>query len=150
MNVLCREVFTPGGGVQYRSAGAFGVFVRGEQRCDATGLGSLHEWRDRRPRSSDRRPIVSGRATFERVYSDEEVTLLRGRFPLLGRIGFLQTGDDIVVVPNEPDCERAIREGQATLEYYQAGSHVFAFGGPKGRCPILGLVRPPATEDADR
>ncbi len=148
-NETCAAVFAPDAIVQFKSDGAYGTFARDELRCDAIGIGSLHEWRNKQPRGDDRRggPITSARASYRVVYEDEEVTFLRGIFPLTGRLGFFSAGDAIAVVPKQPACARAVASGGATLEYFQAGSNVLTLGGPSGRCAIEGLLRPPTSAD---
>jgi hypothetical protein len=81
------------------------------------------------------------------VYQDEEVAMLRGKFPLAGRLGFFAGNDAIAVVPNDASCARAIADTGGTLEYFQAGKHVLTLGSAAGRCDIVGLLRPPTPAD---
>jgi hypothetical protein len=148
-NEACTAIFVRGAIVQFKSDGVYGSFARDGLGCDAIGIGSLREWRNKQPRGDARRgPITSARAAYHLVYQDEEVAFLRGTFPLTSRLGFFSMGDAIAVVPKQPVCARAIASDGATLEYFQAGSNVLTLGGPNGRCGIVGLVRPPTRADA--
>jgi len=140
---LCARVAEPGAAVQFRSAGAYGSVVRGEEACDAVGIGSLSEWRDKRS-SRGPRLIPSAHATYTTVWSDDSAVFLRGDFPLGRELGFAAMGDAIAVVPTEPICDRAIRSGEATMEFFPGGRNVLTLSGSDGRCPIVGLIRPPA------
>ena len=138
---LCRRVAEPGAEVQFRSTGGYGSVVRGEEACDAVGIGSLAEWRDKRPASG---PLVpSAHASYTTVWSDDKVVFLRGDFPLGPYVGFAAMGDSIAVVPTEPVCERAIQTGEATMEFFHGGRNVMTLSGREGRCPIVGLIQPP-------
>jgi hypothetical protein len=143
---LCQRVVATETGVQYVSDAPYGTVVRGEDRCDAIGIGSLREWRNRRPRQTSR-VVPSGHATYRVVYRDEEVTFLRGIFPLVGLLGFSGMGDSIAVVPNTPICQRPIESGSSTVEYFHGGRNVLTLSSSEGRCNIEGLIRPLAEAD---
>jgi hypothetical protein len=149
-SAACMAIFEPGASVQFKSNAAYGTFARDELRCDAIGIGSLAEWRNKQPRGNSRSgPISSARASYRLVFEDEEVAFLRGTFPLSGRLGFFAAGDAIAVVAREPVCARAIAADGATLEFFQTGSNVLSLGGPNGRCAIVGLLTPPRAADTD-
>ncbi len=138
---VCQRVVVPEALVEYRSGASYGSLVRGEDRCDAIGIGSLREWRNRRPRQTSR-IVPSGRASYSVVFRDEEVTFLRGRFPLVGLLGFAGMGDTIVVVPNTPECLGPIGRDTSTIEYFHGGRNVLTLSSSEGRCNIEGLLRP--------
>ncbi len=142
---LCQRV-VGGEGVRYATLSTYGTLVRGEDRCAASGIGSLREWRNRRPRQS-REIIPSGQAVFAVIFSDEEVTFVRGRFPLTGLLGFTGLGDSIAVVPNTPVCLAAIETGVSTIEFFHGGRNVLTLASRQGRCNIEGLIRPLAGSD---
>jgi hypothetical protein len=148
-NEVCARVVSTEQGLQYLSAGSYGTLVRGDDRCEAVGIGSLREWRNRRPRGDSARGsiIPSAQASYRLVYQDEELVFLRGNFPLAGRLGFAAMGDAIAVVPRLPVCQRAIESETSTLEYFHAGSNVLTLSSNQGRCPIEGLIRPLAGAD---
>ncbi|MDJ0852456.1 MAG: hypothetical protein QNK04_29140 [Myxococcota bacterium] len=143
---LCQRVVAKESGVRYASGSSYGTLVRGDDRCVASGIGSLREWRNRRPRQT-RDIIPSAQANFRVVYGDEEVTFVRGDFPLTGLLGFAGMGDSIAVVPNTPVCMAAIASGVSTLEYFHGGRNVLTLSSREGRCNIEGLIRPLAGSD---
>ncbi len=143
---LCQRVVATESGVRYAAGSSYGTLVRGDDRCVASGIGSLREWRNRRPRQSSRL-IPSAQANFSVVFSDEEVTFLRGDFPLTGLLGFPGMGDSIAVVPNTAVCQTAIASGVSTLEYFHGGRNVLTLSSREGRCNIEGLIRPLAGSD---
>lgn len=146
-NSNCRDVAKLGAAVRFDRAGAYGTLRRGEQSCIAAGIGSLDWWRSKRPRPNTTSPVPSAMASYRTVYQDESVVFLRGRFPLAGLLGFTAMGDGIAVVPNSPLCERPIRQGSATLEYFYGGANVLTLSSSDGRCPIQGLLRPLTESD---
>ena len=138
----CATVLKPEAAVDYVASGPYGTFQRGEQTCNAIGLGSLREWRDRRP--SQTTVVMSPRAQADyRVwYQDAKQVFLRGRFPLGGLLGFTGLDDSIALVPNTPVCQRPIREGVASMQYDQTGEDPLYLLSGDGRCPILALIQP--------
>jgi hypothetical protein len=145
----CQRVVAGETGVAYLSSGPYGTLLRGNERCAAIGIGSLREWRNRRPRSASGGAAVipSAQASYRRVFEDEEVVFLRGNFPLASLLGFAGLGDTIAVVPRVAVCQRAIESTTSTLEFFHAGRNVLTLSSADGRCNILGLVRPPAPAD---
>jgi hypothetical protein len=141
---VCSHVLAGETGVQFASSAAYGTVIRGDERCEAVGIGSLAEWRTRRPRSTStaRSVIPSAQASYRRVYEDEEVVLLRGRFPLTGHLGFAGLGDSIAVVPRIPICAQPLSRETSTLEFFPAGRNVLTLASSAGRCPIQGLIQP--------
>jgi len=143
----CLTVLQPEATVQYRSAGPYGSFVRDGETCEAIGLGSLAQWRDRRP--SQTKVVMSPRAQarFRVVQRGPDEILLRGRFPLAGLVGFVGLDDSLAVVPNDAACRRAVESGVASMQYYQQGPDVLALLSGDQLCPITGLIRPPSAQD---
>lgn len=146
----CRHV-VDGESVQYLADGPYGTLVRGDERCVAAGLGSLREWRDRRPRDVTARSIVpSAQASYREVYRDADVAFLRGQFPLAYKLGFAGLGDVIAVVPLVPVCEPPLQRDTSTLEYFEAGSNVLTLSSRDGRCNLAGLIRPLSPAELER
>lgn len=139
----CREVLDEEQQVEYRSGGTGGSAERAGARCEFVGIGSLGEWRSRRPRPRTRGPVPSATARFDLIYEDAEIALARGRFPLAGLLGWAGGGDSVAVIPNTPICQRPLRSGSATLQYFPGGHHVLALASEGGLCPIEGLLVPP-------
>ena len=148
-NERCTAITSGEAAVRYVNEGPLGSVVRDDQRCAAIGMGSLREWRNRQPRGNSAQIIPSGLASFRAIYQDEEVVLLRGRFPQTGRLGFTSMGDSITVVPNSDICQRPIDQGRATIEFFPAGRNVLTLSSASGRCQIEGLIRPLAPADVE-
>jgi len=135
-------------GARWLSGGTHGILERDGQSCESVGIGSLDEWRKRRGRPQrTHTPIPSGHARYQKVYEDEAVVFLRGRFPLLGYLGWVGGEDTIAVVPKLRVCDKPIERGQATIEYFMTGRNVLTLGSKDGRCPIEGLIKPLAPGD---
>lgn len=143
---LCQRIVAGEATVRYSSSSPYGTFIRGDDSCDAIGIASLREWRNRRPRQTSR-VIPSGRASYQMVYHDEDVTFLRGTIPLVGLLGFAGMGDTIAVVPNSAECQGPIGRDTSTVEYFHGGKNVLTFSSSEGRCNIEGLIRPLAGAD---
>jgi hypothetical protein len=143
---LCQRVAERGAAIQFHAGSPYGTLVRGADRCDANGIASLREWRNRRPRETSEL-VPSGQATYRLVYQDEELSFLRGVFPLVGLLGFSGMGDTVAVVPHTPECRRAIESTTSTVEYFHAGRNVLTLSSREGRCPIEALLRPLAAGD---
>lgn len=139
----CREILAEEQEIEYRSGGTGGSYERAGRRCDAVGIGSLDEWRARRPRPRTRSPVPSAPAYFDPIYEDAEVALVRGRFPLAGLLGWVGGGDTVAVLPNTPICQAPLRSGSATLQYFPSGRNVLALASQEGLCPLQGLLVPP-------
>jgi hypothetical protein len=139
----CRRVVS-GERVRFVSSGAAGTLVRDGERCDAVGIGTLTEWRARRPEPAGLggTPVPRAQATFHQVYADEETLLLRGDFPLSSRVGWSGFADTIAVVPNVPRCRPVAARGVASLEYHPSGEPVLGLVTDEGPCPIHGLIQP--------
>ena len=148
-NEVCTRVTRGEAAVRYLNSGPYGALERDGERCEASGIGSLREWRNKQPRGSDGSMIPSGRADYRIVYQDEEVVFLRGRFPQTGRLGFTGMGDAIAVVPNSALCQRPINSGSSTIEFFPGGRNVLTLSSSEGRCPIEGLIRPLAPADIE-
>jgi hypothetical protein len=128
--------------VEYVSLGPLGQFQSGDEKCDPVGLGSLREWRDRRPRP-EVPPLPSRQATYKVEYQDQNVAILRGLFPLTSLIGFPGLGDVLVVIPRNEVCASLLTRETATIEYRVAGPDPLVLYSEKARCPIVGLIQPP-------
>jgi len=138
----CAEVLRPEAAVDYVANGPYGSFQRGDVSCDAIGLGSLGEWRDRRPSQTTVVMSPRAQADFRVWHQDATQVLLRGRFPLGALLGFTGMDDTIVVVPNTPVCQKPIREGVASMQYSQTGENPLVLLSGDGECPIRALVQP--------
>ena len=142
-DAVCREVLAEEQEIEYRSGGTGGSFERAGRRCDAAGLGSLEEWRRRRPKPRTRSPVPSAPARYELIYEDPEVALARGRFPLASLLGWVGSADVVAVLPRIPACQGPLHSDSATLQYFPGGRNVLALMSPDGPCPIQGLLTPP-------
>jgi len=140
----CREILDQEQQVKYRAGGTGGSVERAGRRCELVGIGSLAEWRQRRPQPRTSSPVPSAPAHFDLIYEDSELALARGRFPLAGLLGWVGGADTVAVIPNTPVCQRPLRSGSATLQYYSGGRNVLALASEGALCPIEGLISPPA------
>jgi hypothetical protein len=138
----CAAVLKPEAAVDYVASGPYGTFQRGEQTCNAIGLGSLREWRDRRPSQTNAVMSPRAQADYRVWYQDEKQVFLRGRFPLGALLGFSGLDDTIAVVPNTPVCQQPIREGVASMQYSQTGENPLYLLSGNAQCPILALLQP--------
>ncbi|MDX1649571.1 MAG: hypothetical protein R3263_06930, partial [Myxococcota bacterium] len=88
----CRQVLAPEAEVDYVERGVGGRYERDGASCVAAG-GGLRLVGSRQPRATTlaSEPIPRSQATFAVLHVDEEVLLLRGRFPEASRMGW--TGD---------------------------------------------------------
>jgi len=150
---VCRRVLQHDQPVTFVESGPSGGFRKGDQDCRAAGIGSLAAWRSRRGRATtSASPVPRAQASYRTVYSDSDVVLLRGRFPLANRIGFTSFDDAIAVVPNTEICQAPIESGVASMEFRDRGRQVLSLVSTNGLCPIVGLIRPtpaPAETAAD-
>jgi hypothetical protein len=137
----CRAIMTPDAEVEYVRSGKWGQVRSVAGACEPVGIGLLQGWRDRGPRPRDRR-VPKSQVTFKLLYHDEEVALVRGRFPLTNRLGWVGGEDTIAVIPRVPDCQKPLEQGIASMEYRISGRDPLILIVDKGRCPIIGLIRP--------
>jgi hypothetical protein len=138
----CAQVIRREARVEYVVLGPLGEIRGNEETCDPVGIGSLRWLRDSRPRPPTKQISPRGQATFHVVYENKEVALVRGRFPLVGLVGWTGGEDTVAVLPKTPECARPIESGVASIEYKSSGPDVLYLLGPNGRCPIAGLARP--------
>ncbi|MEN8160682.1 MAG: hypothetical protein ABFS41_11485 [Myxococcota bacterium] len=143
-DAACSHVLEPEGQVDYVERGVAGRLERDGASCDAIGIGGSRIRRARQPRGAATRASVIPRAqaSFRETYRDDEVILLRGRFPLASQVGFGGGGDAVAVVPNEARCTETIERGVASMEYRPAGRTTLSLVGKRGLCPIIGLIQP--------
>lgn len=139
--VLAREAR-----VAFESVGGAGRVSREGTRCDAAGFGPVEELRRRRgdPTSLTTEAIPREQAVWEVVHEDDEVSFLRGRFPLAGLVGWAGGIDTIAVVSSAPECRDIAARGVGSLEFRPRGGDTLALVGADGLCPIEALIRPPA------
>jgi hypothetical protein len=139
----CRSVLTGEGEASYSSQGPYGRLHRGGGFCDPIGLLALPAWQKRRPRqATGRTPIPRDTARYEIVYSDEDVFMARGRFPLAGLIGWAGGYDTVAVFANVPECEGLLTKGSASMEYRDSGRQPLVLLDNRQRCPFLGFAMP--------
>jgi len=139
----CRSLFADEQSVRYSTSGILGTLHAGDVSCEPVGILSLAEWRDRHPRGRSGSMIPRSRSELrERVYLDEEVVFVRGRFLLAREIGFGGGGDSIAILPNVPECQGLTIPGVASMEFRPAGNRPFTLINGGKLCPVLGFARP--------
>jgi hypothetical protein len=138
----CARVLKPEAAVSYAKYGIFGRFTRGDESCTPVGVASLEAWRDRtyRPRG---RVVPRAQVQFTPLFESKQLVLLRGRFPLAGRIGIPAGYDLVAMVANDAVCRPVIDRGVASMEYRDAGNLPYALVGDRALCPVLGFANPP-------
>lgn len=127
--------------VIYTARSPAGRYTQGELQCDASGVGDPFVSRLRQPRGAGAL-VPRAQATFEVVYGDEDVIMMRGRFPLTHHVGWPSGGDTLVVVRNHALCRTIAEKGVASMEYRPAGKNTLSLVGPGGLCRIDGLILP--------
>jgi hypothetical protein len=140
----CRSLFAAEQAVTWsNSGGRFGRLQAGDATCDPVGVLSLVQWRDRRPRPQNASIIPRSRAELrERVYVDEELVAVRGRFPEAAQIGITGSSDLIAVIPNSPECQGLPLPGSLSMEFRSSGQRPFTLINGRQLCPLLGFVLP--------
>lgn len=137
----CRSVLRAEAAVDYVSLGPLGRFRSGEIRCDPVGIGSLATWRDQRPRPRGG-PLPVGQASYRVEWQDQDLAMLRGRFPLVGMLGWPGMGDTIVLVPQAPPCQALLERTAATIQFRVAGPDPLVLFNAGQHCAVLGLIQP--------
>jgi hypothetical protein len=137
----CRALFQVGTSAKYVDNGPLGQFRRDELECQVLGIGNLELWRDRNRRATAA-GIPRAQANFKILHADDEVTLLRGQFPLASSVGFSGGLDLVAVVENTKNCEGPIASGTASMEYRGKGKRAISLVGKSGLCRVRGLIQP--------
>ncbi len=76
------------------------------------------------------------------MYEDAELSFLRGRFPLVGLVGWSGGEDTIAVVSHAPECREVAARGVASLEVRPRGDTTLALVAEPRPCCIEALIRP--------
>lgn len=144
-DAACAELLRPEATLTWRRHGNFGRFENDDLRCEATGVGSLAAWRDRRPRDRrDASAVPRAAVAFREVGHEADVTLVRGRFPLASRVGVPSGFDLIAFLPRTDACAPLVARGLGTMEFRAAGRDAIRLVGSAGApCPVLGFAMPP-------
>ncbi len=137
----CRSLLRAEAAIEYVSLGPLGQFQSGEVVCEPIGIGSLAKWRDQRPRP-EVGPLPARQSDYRLEYQDQDLAILRGRFPLLGLIAWPGMGDTLVVLPQTPPCQQLMKQNVATIEYRVAGPDPYVLLDGDKRCPVQGLIQP--------
>jgi hypothetical protein len=140
-DATCRAVVSGEGPAAWSSQGPYGRLHRGEDSCDPVGLLALPAWQQRRPRQASA-PVLRDTARYEIVYTDEDLFVARGRFPLAGRVGWAGGYDTLAIFPNVPECEGLLVRGSASMEYRDSGRQPLVLLDDRERCPFLGFAMP--------
>ena len=139
----CKTVLSSTEGAVFVWLGAYGRVTANDLRCDAVGVLSLREWRDRGPRRT-REPLPRRQANFRVIYRDDDIVQLRGRFPLAGAVGIPGGRADLVgFVPNDPVCEAFVERGVASMEFRASGPQPAVLLDRNNICPMMGFAQPP-------
>ena len=142
---LCAQLLRENTWVDYRSLGPWGRVQADEEFCEPVGIASLPEWRDRQPRSRSRAVKPRGTARFEIFYTDDEVVLARGRFPLATHVGWPRWDDTVAIFPNTDACRDPLERGVAPIEFRHHGPRALELVSAQCPCPVLGFAIPTPT-----
>jgi len=138
----CRVILYNPKGARFVWIGPLGRLTQGELRCSPVGVLSLQAWRNRGPRRS-REPLPRSQANFKEVWRDDEMVLVRGRFPLAGTVGWAGGLDSIAVLPDIEDCLGFLERGVASMEFRASGNRPLVLIARNRLCPITGFAQPP-------
>jgi hypothetical protein len=139
----CRRVVRTEQHVEYVSTGVLGRMRAGDASCDPVGIGSL-DWWGRRGGRREAPPVPRATARFQPFYGDDEVLMVRGRFPLTNLVNWGGGFDTIAVLPRNEACQRLLERGEATIEHRAAGRVPLRLVSSGESCVIEGLVQPPS------
>ncbi|MCH2172223.1 hypothetical protein MK489_15665 [Myxococcota bacterium] len=142
----CEHLLTPGTRLEYLPGGQTGSVRSGGESCEAVGIASLGEWRDRRPRPSRGGPLPRAQANFRTVDSGAGFVIVRGRFPLAARVGWVGGEDTLALITDLPRCGAVVERGVASMEYRPAGKPALSLVDSQGPCSIAGFARPAILE----
>jgi hypothetical protein len=146
----CRSIINDPEGVAFVWLGPLGRITKGDERCSPVGVLSLREWRNRGPRRS-REPLPRGQAVlFEELWRDDDMVIVRGRFPLAGLANWAGGHDTIGILPVADQCQRFLTGGRASMEFRASGRYPLVLLDGNSRCPILGFALPlPAPSETE-
>jgi hypothetical protein len=137
----CRKLLKLESEVEYHPASLTGTVSRDEQICAAVGIASLREWRDRSARPARRRMGADrAPAKYRIVFAQADVAIVRGRFPLAGRVGWAGGEDTLALVPRTDGCRGVLEREISSMEYRDAGPIALLFVS-EGGCEIGGFAR---------
>ncbi|RIL03088.1 MAG: hypothetical protein DCC71_15490 [Proteobacteria bacterium] len=139
---VCVRVLQPEARVRYAKSGAFGRIGRDGEACDAAGVASLEQWRDRQPRQRIESVVPRATARWEPLFRDERWIFVRGRFPLASKIGIAAGYDLVAMLPADAACSAAAERREATLEFRQAGRTPYRLLVGERSCPVEGFALP--------
>ena len=138
----CAAVLRVGSPVSYTNRGIAGRVTADDLSCDLIGIGDPFIRRVSQPRGDQSELIPRAQATFTRIFEDDDVALLRGRFTLASRVGWAGGVDTVAVVQANAACRRAIDSGVASMEFRPRGINTLALTSGSGLCRIDGLILP--------
>lgn len=137
----CRRLLQVDSIVQYLPGGLTGSIRRDGHACEAVGIAALREWRDRRPRPARRRMGADrAQATYRIAFEQENMAIVRGRFPLAGRVGWVGGEDTLALIPRTAGCAGVLERQVSSMEYRDAGPIALLLVSKLG-CPIEGFAR---------
>ncbi len=139
---VCERLLAVGSEPEYLPRGMTGTIRVGEETCEAVGIASPTEWRDRRPRPSTHQVLPRAQATYRVVHRDADIAVLRGRFPLASHIGWVGSSDTLALMPTSGKCASLLSQTVASMEYRPVGRIATALISKQGLCGLVGFARP--------
>ena len=138
---VCRRLIAVDNAVDWVATGPIGRVRVGDEFCDPVGIGGLNQWRDRRRRAPGG-PLQRSRSSFTKVFQDEDVTMVRGRFPFTGAVGFSGGYDVVALLPRNDVCDAVAEQGVASIEFRVVGRDAITLLHQGSRCAIEGFAQP--------
>jgi hypothetical protein len=138
---VCRRLITVDNAVDWVTTGPIGRVRVGDEICDPVGIAGLNQWRDRRRRAPGG-PLQRSRSTFTQVFQDRDVTMVRGRFPFTGAVGFSGGHDVVALLPRNDVCDAVAEQGVASIEFRVVGRDAITLLHQGSRCAIEGFAQP--------
>jgi hypothetical protein len=137
----CRALIRTEAQLEYIARGPFGTFRAAGRSCRPVGVASLREWLDRHPRTGSG-PVPRAQASFRPFYEDQEVLMVRGRFPLAALIGWAGASDAVALLAASAECREIHERGVASMEFREASRTPFTLVARHDRCAIQGFAQP--------
>lgn len=138
----CLGLLRAGSRLQYSKEGTFGEVRDEQQSCVAIGSFELEQLRDRGGTGIRRGgPRPRQPADYRVLGSDEEYSFLRGRFPLAGELGVVNTSDLVVWIPTSGVCQGLDTRGHASMEFHTEGAPLVLLT-DAGACPVAAVALP--------
>ena len=87
---------------------------------------------------------------FREIWRDDDLVLVRGRFPLTAMVSWAGGHDTIAIIPDSDVCLGFLETGVASIEFRASGRQPLVLIDRNNLCPITGFALPlPPEESSD-